>query len=157
MSLFKKPNKRVLDDIKNLVGMSKTNKELIHSVEINDLDIMGPHYVCFKGPSETPYENGVFKLKIIMPNDYPFRPPLISFITKIYHPNVSSTGIICIDILKNAWSAALKLSTILLSISVLLQNPNPDDPLEGDIAGEFISNKKLFELNAKAYTKKYSL
>lgn len=161
MSLFKKSNKRVLDDIKNLIEMSQTNKETIHLVEINELNILGPHYVCLKGPSNTPYENGIFKIKIVIPDEYPFKPPTFTFVTKIYHPNISlesgSAGTICIDILKNAWSYVLKLSSILLSISVLLENPNPDDPLESEIATQYTTNKKLFESSARNYTKKYSL
>lgn len=157
MSLLKKSNKRVLDDIKNLHEMSKTNKDTIYSVEICDNNILGPHYVCFKGPKDTPYENGIFKLKIVIPDDYPFKPPTITFVTNIYHPNISPSGTICIDILKNSWSSALKLSSIILSLSVLLANPNPDDPLVSDIANEYITNKKLFETNAREYTKKYSL
>jgi len=157
MSLLKKSNKRVMDDIKNLHEMSKTNKDTIHSVEICDINVLGPHYVCFKGPKDTPYENGIFKLKIVIPDDYPFKPPTITFVTKIYHPNIAPSGTICIDILKNAWSSALKISSIILSLSVLLANPNPDDPLVGDIADEYITNKKMFETNAREYTKKYSL
>ena len=52
------------------------------------------------GPSDSPYQGGIFKLNIVFPLDYPFNPPKISFITKIYHPNVNSNGIICLDILK---------------------------------------------------------
>ena len=60
MSLLKKSNKRILEDIKNLVEMSQTNTDIIHSIEICDINVMGPHYVCLKGPKDTPYENGLF-------------------------------------------------------------------------------------------------
>jgi ubiquitin-protein ligase len=58
-----------------------------------------------------------------------FAAPKITFVTKVYHPNVASTGAICLDILKDAWSPALTISRVLLSISSLLTDANPDDPL----------------------------
>ena len=155
MSLLKKSNKRILDDIKDLVT-SDLSPETIAKVEICDIDIFGPHYVYLKGPKDTPYENGIFKLKIMIPDNYPFRPPVITFITKMYHPNIASTGLICIDILKDKWSAALKLTSVMLSLSDLLANPNPDDPLMGEIANEFVTNKSLYTKNVKDYVNKYA-
>lgn len=68
-------------------------------------------------------------MDIIIPPDYPFKPPKMKFDTKIWHPNVSSqTGAICLDILKNEWTPALTIRTALISLQALLCSPEPDDP-----------------------------
>jgi len=104
------------------------------------------------GPSNTPYEGGVFKLSINYPSDYPFKPPKLHFITKIYHPNISPSGAICLDILKDQWSPALNTSQILLSLCSLLDDPNPDDPLVVSIANLYKQNKDKYNANAREYT-----
>ena len=86
------------------------------------------------GPEGSPYLGGVFKLNIIFPETYPFKPPKVQFVTKVYHCNVNSNGSICLDILKDQWSPALTISKVLLSISSLLTEPNPSDPLVPEIA-----------------------
>ena len=108
------------------------------------------------GPSETPYQNGIFNLDIHFPNDYPFKPPNIKFKTKIYHCNISKEGCICLDILKDKWSPALTISKVLLSICSLLCDPNPDDPLVSEIANLYKSNKKKHDKNARLYTLQYA-
>ena len=109
------------------------------------------------GPSETPYEGGVFILNIHISKDYPMKPPNILFKTKIYHPNINSTGAICLDILKSNWSPSLTISKLLLSICSLLNDPNCDDPLVPDIAKEYKQNYDLFVKNAKEWTQYYAL
>ena len=104
------------------------------------------------GPEDSPYHNGVFYLKIVFPLDYPFKPPRVSFLTKIYHCNISSSGAICLDILKDQWSPALSVSKVLLSICSLMKDPNPDDPLVSSIADLFKTNKIKHDENALAYT-----
>ena len=79
--------------------------------------------------SDTPYEGGIFYVDIIIPPEYPFKPPKMKFDTKIWHPNISSqTGAICLDILKNEWTPALTIRTAMISLQALLCAPEPDDP-----------------------------
>ena len=108
------------------------------------------------GPEDSPYSGGLFFLNINFPTDYPFRPPKCSFVTKIYHPNINANGAICLDILKDQWSPALTVSKVLLSISSLLTDANPDDPLVPEIAQIYKTNKPKFEATAKEWTKKYA-
>jgi ubiquitin-conjugating enzyme E2 D/E len=108
------------------------------------------------GPTETPYEGGIFYLKMLFPADYPFKPPKITFNTKIYHPNINSNGDICLDVLKDQWSPALNVSKILLSICSLLSDPNPNDPLSPEIAVLYKQNKEKFLANAREHTLKYA-
>lgn len=112
---------------------------------------------CIFGPEDTPFHGGVFKLSIQFPVDYPFRAPHIKFITKIYHPNINSSGLICLDILKDKWSPALTISKLLLSITSLLSDPNPDDPFVADIANLYKSNRVAYTEQAQAWTMQYAI
>jgi ubiquitin-conjugating enzyme E2 D/E len=108
------------------------------------------------GPKNTPYSDGVFYLTISFSNNYPYKAPTVSFDTPIYHPNISKNGAICIDILKDQWSAVLTTQKVLLSISSLLADPNPNDPLEPEIARQFRDNKLKFDITARQWTDKHA-
>lgn len=108
------------------------------------------------GPCGTPYEGGVFYLNISIPSNYPFKPPTVIFKTKIYHPNINSSGNICLDILKNQWNATLTISKILLSICSLLSDPNPNDPLVPEIANIFKNEPESYVKTAKEWTNIYA-
>nr|VDD56156.1 unnamed protein product [Brassica oleracea] len=126
--------------------------------------------VMILGPSQSPYEGGVFKLELFLPEEYPMAAPkviwgvllMISFVsqvrflTKIYHPNIDKLGRICLDILKDKWSPALQIRTVLLSIQALLSAPNPDDPLSENIAKHWKSNEAEAVETAKEWTRLYA-
>tara|TARA_B100001063_G_C16753150_1_gene551493 strand:+ start:1820 stop:2263 length:444 start_codon:yes stop_codon:yes gene_type:complete len=109
------------------------------------------------GPEGSPYSDGIFSLEINFPADYPFKPPKIHFTTRIYHCNISSNGSICLDILKEQWSPALTISKVLLSISSLLTDANPDDPLVPEIAKLYKEDKEKHDINARTYTLQYAM
>ena len=109
------------------------------------------------GPEDTPYYGGIFSLDIHFPTDYPFKAPKMNFTTKIYHPNINAAGSICVDILRENWSPALTISKVLLSVSSLLNDPNPNDPLDVNIADQYKNDKALFEETAKTWTTIYAM
>eukprot|EP00051_Salpingoeca_urceolata_P005432 m.73197 g.73197 ORF g.73197 m.73197 type:complete len:202 (+) comp14326_c0_seq1:217-822(+) len=109
------------------------------------------------GPPDTPYHGGTFQLDIQIPDQYPFSPPKVKFITKIWHPNVSSqTGAICLDILKDQWAAAMTLRTVLLSIQALMAAAEPDDPQDAVVAGQYKEHRDQFEATASHWSFAYA-
>lgn len=109
------------------------------------------------GPEGTPYQGGIFELRIDFPQDYPFKPPNVVFLTRIYHCNINSNGNICLDILKENWSPALTISKVLLSICSLMNDQNPNDPLDSQAADLYLKDNALFLETAKNYTLKYAV
>ncbi|KFQ28599.1 Ubiquitin-conjugating enzyme E2 K, partial [Mesitornis unicolor] len=112
------------------------------------------------GPPDTPYEGkigGRYQLEIKIPETYPFNPPKVRFITKIWHPNISSvTGAICLDILKDQWAAAMTLRTVLLSLQALLAAAEPDDPQDAVVANQYKQNPEMFKQTARLWAHVYA-
>jgi len=101
--------------------------------------------------------DGIFKAELYLPDDYPMTAPKVVFNTKIYHPNIDNLGRICLDILKDKWSPALQIRSVLLSIQALLSSPNPDDPLNNEAAENWKTNEADALKRAKDYTMKYAI
>lgn len=141
--------KRINVEFNNLIKEPIDNIEFINSE--NNI-----WFFYLYGPKDTIYNDGKFKLKFEFTNDYPYSPPYVTFMTRIYHPNINALGQICLDILKEQWSPILTTSKVLLSISSLLSEPNPEDPLEIEIANLMSVDYNKFKQNVKEYIDKYS-
>jgi len=112
--------------------------------------------VIIDGPAESPYEGGRYHLELFLPDEYPMSAPKVRLLTKIYHPNIDKLGRICLDILKEKWSPALQIRTVLLSIQALLSKPNPEDPLANDVAEHWKRDEKDAIKKAQEWTQRYA-
>jgi ubiquitin-conjugating enzyme (huntingtin interacting protein 2) len=111
----------------------------------------------FPGPPDTPYEGGTYRVDIKIPTEYPFRPPIMQFKTKLWHPNVSSqTGAICLDTLGTAWSPVLTIKSALLSLQSLLSTPEPKDPQDAEVASMLMKNPEQFQRVAREWAIKHA-
>ncbi|KAK0645745.1 ubiquitin-conjugating enzyme [Cercophora newfieldiana] len=124
----------------------------------NDSDVHKWH-VTLDGPPDSVYAGGKFGIIVTLPAEYPFKAPVVTFATRIYHPNITNDnlGNICLGLLKpENWKPASRLLSVLEAVRALLIEPQPDDPLEGRIADEYRRERKEFEKNAKSYVTRYA-
>ena len=140
------------DDVIEVVEDISTNNFKATSQIIIEIptDIM-EWKLKIKGPSDSPYDKGVFDMLLRFNSDYPFKPPSLKFMKAIYHPNIYRDGKICIDILQpNDWVSTQTVRTIMLSIISLLCDPNPASPANREAAELYVKdrdayNKKVIE------------
>ena len=140
---------------KELNDFNKENHSNIWANPINESDLFNWE-ASILGPEDSPYEGGIFHLKIHFPTDYPFKPPHCVFITKIYHLNINYNGAISLDILMDQFSANLTIEKTLLSISSLLTDPNPDDIINYEAAKLYKKNKYEYYKKAREWAIEYA-
>ncbi|OCF56608.1 ubiquitin-conjugating enzyme (huntingtin interacting protein 2) [Kwoniella mangroviensis CBS 10435] len=144
--------RRVQKEIKDC-AKDKTSNISIDMIDESPFHLIG----AFPGPPDTPYEGGYYEVDIAIPDAYPFQPVKMKFITKVYHPNVSSaSGAICLDILKDAWSPVLTLKSTLISLQSLLCEPVPNDPQDAEVAKHYLADRNSFNATAKHWAQAYA-
>ncbi|KAK9459780.1 ubiquitin-conjugating enzyme/RWD-like protein [Lipomyces oligophaga] len=114
--------------------------------------------ITLLGPSSTPYAEGAWKVRLIIPQEYPNSPPKAYFETKIFHPNVAPrTGEVCVDTLKRDWTSSVDLRHVLMVIRCLLIEPNPESALNEEAGKLLLENFEDFERMARIMTSVHAL
>lgn len=135
---------------KELKNLDESPPEGIN-VGVND-DDFSIIYADIEGPAGTPYENGVFRMKLILSHDFPHSPPKGYFLTKIFHPNIANNGEICVNTLKKDWNPSLGLRHVLIVVRCLMIEPFPESALN-EVAGKMLlENYEEYARHARLYT-----
>ena len=136
---------------KDVTELMESNHEVTILEDLNNI------LVKFYGPKGTPYEDGLWKVRVKLPEQYPFMPPQIQFVNMIYHPNITPFGAVCLDVIRHAWTESYTLTHIFeYFLPQLLIQPNPDDPIYFSAA--FLYNNKPEEYKKKVleWVRKYA-
>ncbi|KAJ2201466.1 ubiquitin-conjugating enzyme E2 S [Coemansia sp. RSA 518] len=120
-------------------------------VHINEEQITEIHATIL-GPPSTPYASGEFRVRLTISDDFPNTPPTGTFVTKIFHPNVSERGEICVNTLKRDWQKHYGIEHVLVTIKCLLIYPNPESALNAEAGKLLLEQYEDYATRARLMT-----
>ncbi|KAK0909175.1 ubiquitin-conjugating enzyme E2 H [Friedmanniomyces endolithicus] len=155
------PKRRIETDVSDEELMSDYEVTLVNdNMSVARFD-QQEFYVRFKGPDETPFTGGLWKIHVELPDQYPYKSPSIGFVNRIFHPNIDElyapSGSVCLDVINQTWSPMYDMVNIFeVFLPQLLRYPNPTDPLNGEAAALMMRDAKSYEAKVKEYVAKYA-
>ncbi|XP_036954205.1 ubiquitin-conjugating enzyme E2 L3-like [Acanthopagrus latus] len=139
---------------KELEEIRKSGMKNFRNIQVEESNLLSWQGLIV--PDNPPYDKGAFRIEIIFPTEYPFKPPKITFKTKIYHPNIDEKGQVCLPVISaENWKPATKTDQVIQSLIALVNDPQPEHPLRADLAEEYSKDRKKFLKNAEEFTKKH--
>ncbi|KAJ5716160.1 ubiquitin-conjugating enzyme E2 8 [Penicillium malachiteum] len=153
------PKRRIeTDDVRSTNSLSFPDFLLLMSDYEVTLVNDNKFYVRFKGPEETPFAGGHWKIHVELPDQYPYKSPSIGFVNRIFHPNIDElSGSVCLDVINQTWSPMYDMINIFeVFLPQLLRYPNPSDPLNGEAAALMMREPKSYDAKVKEYVAKYA-
>ncbi|KKA21564.1 UBC8 functions in catabolite degradation of fructose-1 [Rasamsonia emersonii CBS 393.64] len=161
------PKRRIETDVMKLMSdyeVTLVNDNINHMRDVGlelvltDLTCRQEFYVRFKGPEETPFAGGHWKIHVELPDQYPYKSPSIGFVNRIFHPNIDElSGSVCLDVINQTWSPMYDMINIFeVFLPQLLRYPNPSDPLNGEAAAMLMREPKSYESKVREYVAKYA-
>jgi len=140
---------------KELGDIRKSNLKSFRDIQVDESNLH--NWQGLLVPENSPYNKGAWRIDIVFPAEYPFKPPKISFRTKIYHPNIDENGQVCLPIISaENWKATTKTDRVIQALVTLVNDPEPEHPLRADLAEEYTKDRKKFLKNAEEFTRKHS-
>lgn len=144
---------RLTRDIESLDLPPQAKIDFPHTKDDGKKDITNFHIILT--PSEGYWKGGSFVFSFEVPAEYNFKPPKVTCLTKIYHPNIDMEGHVCLNILREEWSAAMDLNACVNGLNFLFYAPNPDDPLNKEAAQMMVQDERTFERQVRRYMQQY--
>ncbi|XP_006214123.2 ubiquitin/ISG15-conjugating enzyme E2 L6 isoform X1 [Vicugna pacos] len=146
-------NKRVAKELEDL---QKKLPRYLRNLFSDDANVLVWHALLL--PETPPYNLKAFHLRICFPEEYPFKPPTVTFTTRIYHPSVDSDGRVCLPIISNEyWKPYTKTCQVLEALNVLVNKPQPEQPVRLELADLLAQDPELFNRKAEEFTLQFGV